>query len=247
MTGIPVSSANSTKRSLASALMMPPPATISGRCDAFSIDERLFRLLARGPGLVDGKRLIGLVVELDLGHLHVDRQVDQHGTRPSRAHEVKGLLKRHRDQRGFANRHRPFRHRLGDVLDVDRLEILLIELGARRLASDTEDRNRIRLRGIEPGDHVRAGGAGRADADADIARFGAAEAIRHVRGALDMPGENVTDRSSLLQRGIERIDRGARHAERRADALEFEHPNRRFNRSHSGHGSLPPLVQRIAN
>lgn len=35
-TGMPVSSANSTSRSDASALMMPPPATISGRSDSFS-------------------------------------------------------------------------------------------------------------------------------------------------------------------------------------------------------------------
>lgn len=34
MTGVPVNSANSTSSSDASALMMPPPATISGRSDA---------------------------------------------------------------------------------------------------------------------------------------------------------------------------------------------------------------------
>ena len=37
ITGTPVSSANSTSRSQASALMMPPPAMSSGRADAFSI------------------------------------------------------------------------------------------------------------------------------------------------------------------------------------------------------------------
>ena len=37
MTGTPVSSANSTSRSAASALMMPPPATISGRSEAASM------------------------------------------------------------------------------------------------------------------------------------------------------------------------------------------------------------------
>lgn len=36
-TGVPVSSANSTSRAEASALMTPPPATISGRSAAFSI------------------------------------------------------------------------------------------------------------------------------------------------------------------------------------------------------------------
>ncbi len=35
-TGVPVSSANSTSRSAASALMTPPPATISGRSEALS-------------------------------------------------------------------------------------------------------------------------------------------------------------------------------------------------------------------
>ena len=47
MTGVLVISANSTRRSEASALMMPPPATISGRSDssrklmAFSIWARV--------------------------------------------------------------------------------------------------------------------------------------------------------------------------------------------------------------
>lgn len=35
-TGTPVNSANSTSSSQASALMTPPPATISGRSDSFS-------------------------------------------------------------------------------------------------------------------------------------------------------------------------------------------------------------------
>lgn len=34
-TGVPVNSANSTRSSEASALMTPPPATISGRSDSF--------------------------------------------------------------------------------------------------------------------------------------------------------------------------------------------------------------------
>ena len=40
-TGTPVSSANSTSRSAASALMMPPPATISGRSAAASMSSAL--------------------------------------------------------------------------------------------------------------------------------------------------------------------------------------------------------------
>ena len=37
MTGTPTNSANSTSSALASALMIPPPATINGRSAAFSM------------------------------------------------------------------------------------------------------------------------------------------------------------------------------------------------------------------
>ncbi|MDT4845758.1 hypothetical protein FQZ97_797540 [compost metagenome] len=46
ITGTPVSSANSTSLAEASALMMPPPATISGRSAAFSM-ARAFSAWAR--------------------------------------------------------------------------------------------------------------------------------------------------------------------------------------------------------
>ena len=49
-TGTPVVSANSTRRSLASALMIPPPATISGRSAASSMSSAfsIWRRLAAG-------------------------------------------------------------------------------------------------------------------------------------------------------------------------------------------------------
>ncbi|MCY1422964.1 hypothetical protein D9M71_386650 [compost metagenome] len=56
MTGMPVSSANSTSLSLASALMMPPPATSSGRsavssrARAFSTWMRLAAGFCTGSG-----------------------------------------------------------------------------------------------------------------------------------------------------------------------------------------------------
>ena len=43
--------------------------------------HRLLDLTAAGLGLVDRERLIGVEVELDLGRLHVDRQIDQHRAR----------------------------------------------------------------------------------------------------------------------------------------------------------------------
>ena len=126
-TGTPVSSANSTSRSAASALMMPPPATISGRS---AVGQHVQRLLDLRPGrgrLVDRQRLVGVGVEVDLGHLHVERQVDQHRTRPARAHQVERLLERAGHLRRLQHRDRPLGDRLGDRGDVDGLEVLLVQ------------------------------------------------------------------------------------------------------------------------
>ena len=79
--------------------MMPPPATISGRSAALSIASAFSICAARGGRLVDRQRLVGFVVELDLGHLHVDRQIDQHRAGPARAHDVERLLEHPRHQR----------------------------------------------------------------------------------------------------------------------------------------------------
>ena len=106
--------------------------------------ERLFDLLARGGGLVDRQRLIGVVVELDFGELHVERQVDQHRTGTPRAHDVKRLLKTTRHQRRLHDGDRPFGHGLGDRIDIDGLKVFLVEPRARRLSGDAQDRDRIR-------------------------------------------------------------------------------------------------------
>ena len=55
ITGTPTSSANSTSRSDASALMMPPPATISGRSAACSISIALAACLRVAAGLYAGR------------------------------------------------------------------------------------------------------------------------------------------------------------------------------------------------
>ena len=51
ITGMPVSSANSTNSPHASALMMPPPATISGRAEPPSIAMACSACLAVTAGL----------------------------------------------------------------------------------------------------------------------------------------------------------------------------------------------------
>ena len=197
--------------------------------------QRLLDLLARGGRLVDRQRLIGLVVELDLGELHVERQVDQHRPRPARAHHVKRLAEHARHQRRLAHGHRPFGHGLCDRLDVDGLEILLVEPRARRLAGDAEDRNGIGDRRIEPGDHVGAGRPRGADADADIAGLGPGIAFGHMRGALDMARQDMADRAALLQRRVKRIDRSPGNAEGGRDAFLLQNTHGCIDSSHLRH------------
>ena len=137
MTGTPVVSANCTSRSEASALMMPPPATISGFSAAFSIAIALLDLGVRRLRFVGFEGLVGLDVELDLGELHVDRKVDQHRAGTAGAHQVEGLLESPRHQSGPPV---PVVAHLvtgrAMLSDIDRLKVLLVQLGGRRLAGD---------------------------------------------------------------------------------------------------------------
>ena len=201
--------------------------------------ERLLDLLARGGRLVDRQRLVGFVVEFDFRQLHVERQIDQHRTGTSRTHDVERLAEDARHQRRFAHGHRPFRHRLGDRLDIDGLKVFLVEARARRLPGDAKDRDRIRDRRIKTGDHVGAGRARCADADADIAGLGAGVALRHVRGALDVARQNVVDRAALLQGGIQRIDRGAGNTEGANNAFLFQNTHGSIDCSHLRHFTFP--------
>lgn len=196
--------------------------------------QRLLDLLAGRGRLVDRQWLIGLVVELDLGELHVERHVDQHRAGPSRARHVKRLAEHAGHQRRLAHRHRPFGHGLCDRLDVDGLEILLVD-SARRLPGDAEDRDGISDRGIEPGDHVGPGRPRGADADADIAGLGPRIALGHVRGTLDMARQDMADRAALLQRRVKRIDRGPGNAEGSRDALLLQNSHGSIDGSHLRH------------
>ncbi len=148
---------------------------------------------------------------------------------------MKRLAEHARHQRRFAHRDRPFRHGLCDRFDIDGLKVFLVEARARCLAGNAEDRNRIRDRRIEPGDHVGAGRTRGADADANVAGLGAGVTFGHVGCALDMTRQDVPDRAAQLQRGVQRIDRSSRHAEGAGDALFFQDPHRGIDCSHLRH------------
>jgi hypothetical protein len=185
--------------------------------------DGLLDLGARGGRLVGGERFVAVDVEFDLGHLHVEGQVDQHRARAARAHQVEGLLEHLRHLAGLAHRDRPLGDGLGDRFDVDRLEVFLVQACARRLARDAEDRDRIGPGRVQARDHVGARGARGADAHADVAGDGTRVALGHVRGALDVAREDVRDGAALAQRGIHRVDGGTGHAEGLRHAFLFHH------------------------
>lgn len=200
--------------------------------------DRLLDLRPRRRRLVHRQRLVRLRVELDLGELHVDRQVDQDRARAAGAHEVEGLLEDAGDLGRLQDRDGHLRHGGRDRRDVDGLEVLLVDHGGRGLARDAQDRDRVAVRGVEAGDHVGAYRARGADADTDVAGTGTGVALGHVRGALDMAGEGVVDATGCLERGVERVDRRTRDAERVADALALEDLDCRAGSGHTSHGVL---------
>ena len=244
MTGTPVSSANSTSSSAASALMMPPPATMSGTLAGGEHVEGLLDLGARRGRLVGRQRGVGLDVELDLGHLDVDRQVDEDRTRATRAHQVEGLLEGARHLGRLEDGDRHLGERLGDRGDVDGLEVLLVQLGHGRLAGDAQDRDRVGAGRVEPGDHVGAGRAAGADADADVAGLGAGVALGHVGGALDVAGERVVQAAVGLHRLVEGVDRGSGQPEDVGDPLLLQDLDGCLGRCHACHGGAPGLESR---
>ena len=95
-------------------------------------------------GLVDGQWLIGVGVEVDLGQLDVDGQIDEDRAGPPRAHQMKRLSEGAGNLARFEHRHRHLGHGRGDGGDVDGLEVLFVEPAHWRLAGDREDRNGIR-------------------------------------------------------------------------------------------------------
>ena len=126
---------------------------------------------------------------------------------------MESLLEDHRHESRLTNGDGPFGDRLGDQFNIDGLKVFLVEPRPWRLAGDAKDRNQVGGGGVESGDHVCPGGPGGAEANPDIAGLGARIAVRHMRCALDVARENMTNGGALAQRGVKRVDRSARNAE----------------------------------
>ena len=171
--------------------------------------QRAFGGVKQGQGFFDldacrqwlgqGQRLVGVDVEFDLGHLHVERQVDQHWAWATGAHFIKGFLERVGHLAGFQNGGCPLGHRLYDAGDVHGLEVFLVHPCARGLAGYAQDRDRVGRGTVKAGDHVGARRARSADAHANIAGLGAGVTLGHVRGAFNVASKDVIDATHLLQ------------------------------------------------
>ena len=188
-------------------------------------------LLARRSGLVNRQRLVGVDIEFNFTHLHVKRQINQHRAGAARPHQMKRLLEGARHLGRLHHRGGPFGHRLGDAGDVHRLEVFLVHTGARRLAGDAQNRDRIGLCRVQAGDHVGAGWAAGADADADVAGPGPRVTLGHVGGAFNVARQHVGNCLAFAQLGIQRVDGGAGHAKHLVNTFFFHH-------QHGGHGGL---------
>src|SRR5699024_2009139 len=106
-----------------------------------------------------------------------------------------------------------------------------------RLAGDAQDRLRVRGRGVETGDHIRAGGSGGADADSDVLGSGPGVAIGHVRGPLDMAGQGVADPAVGPHRRVQRVDRRSRQTEGLGGAFLLEDEHHCVDSAHTCHCS----------
>ena len=86
-------------------------------------------------------------------------------------------------------------------------------------------------------------GPGGADADADVARHGARVAVGHVRGALDVAGQDVADAAVLAHRRVERVDGRARARRKRPmTPSRFQHADRGLHGLHLRHRCLLPVL-----
>ena len=199
----------------------------------------LFDLCTGRTWLGDFQWSIGIRIEFNLAHLHVQWQIDQ--TRPltTGTHQIKSFLQRPGHQCRFTNRHSHFGYRSGDLFDIDSLKIFLEELGTRSLSRNRQNRSGIGNGGIKPGNHVGGGRTRGADTHPDIALLGAGIAFSHVGDTFAMTRQNMFHGAMLFQCRINRIDAGTRDTEQLGNTFFFQYIDSRFGCSHFCHEAPP--------
>ena len=79
---------------------------------------------------------------------------------------------------------------------------------------------------------------------ADVALLGARIPIGHVGRAFDMARQDVADAAVLAQRGIERVDGGARNPEGHGDPFALQNQDGSVHGFHFCHRHLPNASDR---
>ena len=161
------------------------------------------------------------VGEVELGLLHVARDVDEHRAAAAGARDVERGLEDVRQLVDVLHEPRMLDDRDRDAGDVALLERVGADQERPHLARDADERRRVHPRVGDRRDEVRRAGPGGRDRDADAAG-GARVALGHVAGALLVPREHVAHGGAARHRVVERQDRAARQPEHHVDALRLE-------------------------
>ena len=169
-----------------------------------------------GDDLVLGRVLgLRLLLEGVLGDVDVDR------ARAARPGDVERLRDHPRQVVRVADQVVVLGHRQGDAVDVDLLEGVLADQGARHVAGDRDHRHRIEERRPDPRHQVGRARPRRPHADPDPAGHPRV-AVRRVRPALLVADEHVAELRVVPEHVVERQDHPARVAEEDVDALAQE-------------------------
>ncbi len=184
------------------------------------------------------------VREVERRLLEVARHVDEHRPAPSAARDVEGGPHRRRDLADVGDEPRVLDDRHRDPGDVALLERVRADQARAHLARDADEGRRVHPGVRDRRDEVRRARTGCRDRDADPARRPRV-ALRHVPGALLVPGEDVTHGRPAGHRVVGRHDRPARDAEHHVHPLGLERAEHRVAACHL-HRPDPQRELRVA-
>jgi hypothetical protein len=156
---------------------------------------------------------------------------------------LKGFLEGSRHLGRFHHGNRPFCNRPGNGLNIHCLEVFLVQLGPWRLTGDAQNRDGIGAGGIQPGDHVGAGGTRSTDTYPDIPRFCPGITLGHVRSPFNMACQDVIDTPYLAHGSVKRIDCGTRQPKGNVDTFFLQNMNGGFRSCHFSHYNFSSTIE----
>ena len=172
------------------------------------------------------------ILEVELGLLHVPRDIHQYGPTPAGAGDVERGLDHVRQLLDVFDEPRVLDDRDRDTGDVALLESVRSDQVRAHLTRDADERCRVHPRIGDRGDEIRCTRSRGRDGDADAAGS-ARVALRHVAGALLVPREDVANRRAARERVVGGKDRAAGKSEDDLDALGLQ-------RAEQGIGAVHP-------